>query len=361
MVVDSSALVAILLDEPEKQDFIDRLAEAKDPIMSAATLLEASIVMHAKTGSPGIDDLDELVATAGIRCVAVDAAQAEAGRRAFLAYGKGRARAGLNYGDCFSYALAKVHRRPMLFKGDDFAQTDIEPAGDVDRPSKPGTSRQRVPSEVGTAPGVKAGDGWIALEIGDVDAIDWRRTGIHWRPMRWALGAEIVGMAVFTGELPGEAVIEPHNEVDDGRGHQEIYVVIRGEARFVLDGVEVEAPAGTFLRVDPDVDRTATAADPDTAILALGGESAFRASGSEWIERARPHIGTDPVRAREIIDDLQRELPGDRAGDVGEALMAIARGDEPRARAIIAGLVTALPELRGVLQRDPDLSALLCG
>jgi ribonuclease VapC len=128
VVIDTSALIAILLGESEAQDFIELIASAEDPVMSAATLLEASIVMHAKTGQAGILDLDELIAAAAIRCIAFDATQAAIARRAFLAYGKGHAAAGLNYGDCFSYALAKALGRPMLFTGRDFPQTDIEPS-----------------------------------------------------------------------------------------------------------------------------------------------------------------------------------------------------------------------------------------
>ena len=128
MVVDTSALLAILLDEPEKDRFIARLAEAGDALISAATLVEASIVMRTKTGDEGVGDLDELVAAAAVRCVAVDSAQAYLARDAFARFGKGRAPAGLNFGDCFAYALAKSLGRPLLFKGTDFARTDVTPA-----------------------------------------------------------------------------------------------------------------------------------------------------------------------------------------------------------------------------------------
>jgi ribonuclease VapC len=128
MVLDTSALVAILADEPERTDFIRLLAGADDPLISAATLLEASIVMQARSGQGGVEDLDQLLQTAGVRCVAVDAAQALAARAAWTRYGKGRAPARLNYGDRFSYALATTLDRPLLFKGGDFAQTDVRRA-----------------------------------------------------------------------------------------------------------------------------------------------------------------------------------------------------------------------------------------
>jgi ribonuclease VapC len=125
MVVDTSALVAMLLGEPERDQFITTLAEAKDPLISAGTLLEASIVIQSKLGEVGLADLDELLATAGVRCVAVDLAQVHAAREAFARFGKGRDAAGLNYGDCFAYALAKVTQVPLLFKGEDFRRTDL--------------------------------------------------------------------------------------------------------------------------------------------------------------------------------------------------------------------------------------------
>lgn len=128
MVVDTSALLAVLLGEPERDPFIAVLADAQDPLISAATLVESSIVMRAKTGDHGVADLDDLLAAAAVRCVAVDDLQAHLARDAFARFGKGRAVAGLNFGDCFSYALARATDRPLLFKGDDFRRTDVTPA-----------------------------------------------------------------------------------------------------------------------------------------------------------------------------------------------------------------------------------------
>jgi ribonuclease VapC len=128
MVIDTSAFLAILFGEPERDRFIELLADADDPLISAATLVETSIVMLAKTGPNGVSDLDELMAAAAVRCVAVDSDQAHLAREAFTRFGKGRAPAGLNHGDCFSYALARAIGRPLLFKGDDFARTDVTTA-----------------------------------------------------------------------------------------------------------------------------------------------------------------------------------------------------------------------------------------
>jgi ribonuclease VapC len=128
MVLDTSALLAMLLAEPERDTYVALLADADDPLISAATLLETSIVMLATTAEAGIQDLDELLATGGVRCVAVDEHQARLARDAFARFGKGRSPAGLNVGDCFSYALARAANRPLLFTGDDFGKTDVTPA-----------------------------------------------------------------------------------------------------------------------------------------------------------------------------------------------------------------------------------------
>ena len=128
MVLDTSALLAMLLAEPERDTYVALLADAEDPLISAATLVEASIVMLAKTAEAGVRDLDELLVTGGVRCVAVDEEQARLARDAFARFGKGRSSAGLNFGDCFSYALARATNRPLLFKGDAFSTTDVTPA-----------------------------------------------------------------------------------------------------------------------------------------------------------------------------------------------------------------------------------------
>lgn len=199
----------------------------------------------------------------------------------------------------------------------------------------------------------------MAVTLDEVERVNWRRTGISWHPVRRVLGADIVGMSGFTAARPGQLVIEPHTEVEDGRGQQEVYVVMRGRARFVIDGAELDAPAGTLVRVDPQARREAIAIDPDTAVLALGGESTFEPSPSEWIERARPWILADASLAHEIIEDLRRERPEDRAVDVGEALLAVGRGEEDVAREIVGRLVAESPRLREILEDDPDLRPLL--
>lgn len=125
MVIDTSALVAMLTDEPGAPDF--EAAVEVDPVrlMSTASYLEAAIVIETRFGESGGRELDLWLHRAGVNLVAVDADQADAARAAYRRFGKGRHRAGLNYGDCFAYALAKTSGQPLLFTGDDFAHTDI--------------------------------------------------------------------------------------------------------------------------------------------------------------------------------------------------------------------------------------------
>lgn len=125
MVLDTSAILAVLRDEPERRAFNEAIEASERRAMSTATLVEASIVIEARYGAEGLRDLDLFLAKADVELVAVDVEQAHAARRAFSEYGKGRHAAALNYGDCFAYALAKILRAPLLCKGDDFVRTDI--------------------------------------------------------------------------------------------------------------------------------------------------------------------------------------------------------------------------------------------
>lgn len=129
MVVDSSAIVAILLEEPEQRAFARVIRADPDPVASVASLVECSIVMHRRDGPMGLARLDQLLRKAGIRHVPVDVEQALAARRAWVRFGKGNSPAGLNFGDCFSYALARTLERPLLFKGGDFTRTDVTVVG----------------------------------------------------------------------------------------------------------------------------------------------------------------------------------------------------------------------------------------
>jgi len=126
MVIDTSAIAAILFGEQEAPRLEGAIEDNPIRLLSAANLLEASLVVEGRYGEPGGRELDLLIHIAGVEVVSVTQAQVEIARRAFRRYGKGRHPARLNFGDCFAYALAKSSGEPLLFKGDDFTHTDVE-------------------------------------------------------------------------------------------------------------------------------------------------------------------------------------------------------------------------------------------
>ncbi len=130
VVLDSSVLVAIFKAEADSLQLTERIASYKRRVLSAATWLEAAMVCEsAAPGSGGDADFHELIADLGIEVISFTPEQARLAFAAFKHFGKGRgAKVSLNFGDCFAYALAKELVAPLLFKGDDFAQTDIERA-----------------------------------------------------------------------------------------------------------------------------------------------------------------------------------------------------------------------------------------
>ena len=126
MIVDTSAIIAILRGEPEAAAFVDALAASTSSSMSAGTYLEASVVVDANRDPVLSARFDELVEAAGIEIAPVDALHARVARQAYRDYGKGSGHpAGLNFGDCFAYALARSSGDSLLCKGDDFVHTDI--------------------------------------------------------------------------------------------------------------------------------------------------------------------------------------------------------------------------------------------
>lgn len=125
MVIDSSALIAILLDEPERQTFAAAIQDDPRRLISGASLLETTLVIESRFGEVGGRELDLLVHRISGAVADVTSDQIDLARDAWRRYGKGRHRAGLNFGDCFSYALARQSTEPLLCKGDDFRHTDL--------------------------------------------------------------------------------------------------------------------------------------------------------------------------------------------------------------------------------------------
>lgn len=125
MVIDSSAIVAILLEEPECESYIAQITAAERRLVSAVSVVETGIVLESRRGDTGVREFNLFLHEAQLEIVPVDAEQAEAARTGWRKYGKGRHPAGLNLGDCFTYALARTAGEPLLAKGSDFAQTDL--------------------------------------------------------------------------------------------------------------------------------------------------------------------------------------------------------------------------------------------
>ena len=128
MIVDSSAVLAILFDEPDARRHAAAIMGAHPCRMSVANVLEASIALERRGGEPAAQDLDTLLQRAEIELVSVTVEHLEEARRAWRRFGKGNHPAALNFGDCFAYALARTTGEPLLFKGNDFSRTDVDPA-----------------------------------------------------------------------------------------------------------------------------------------------------------------------------------------------------------------------------------------
>jgi ribonuclease VapC len=125
IVVDTSVIIAIVFREPERQLFYDKILDDGSAHISAVSYMEAGMVLTSRLGDAGEQVLDQILHKTNISVTPVSPSQAKVALEAFRRYGKGRHPAGLNFGDCFSYALAKSTGQPLLFKGLDFAKTDI--------------------------------------------------------------------------------------------------------------------------------------------------------------------------------------------------------------------------------------------
>lgn len=128
MIVDTSVVVAILREEPGHREFYEKIVDTRDNRISAVSYVEASMVMMGRHGESIMKKLERLLLELEVVSTPVSVEQAHIAVDAFRRYGKGRDRAGLNFGDCFSYALAKSAGEPLLFKGTDFGRTDVDVA-----------------------------------------------------------------------------------------------------------------------------------------------------------------------------------------------------------------------------------------
>lgn len=129
MVLDTSAILAILFDEPERGDFNRRIEADPVRLLSAGNRVEVALVVEGRKREAGRVDVERFLVEASVEVVALTPEHAEIACEAFRRFGRGRHPAGLNLGDCFSYALARATGEPLLFKGNDFAKTDVTRAG----------------------------------------------------------------------------------------------------------------------------------------------------------------------------------------------------------------------------------------
>jgi hypothetical protein len=183
--------------------------------------------------------------------------------------------------------------------------------------------------------------------------------GLNWHPIRPLLGVRAIGISAYSARPAGETVVEPHDEASDGRGHEELYVVITGAARFTLDGDALDAGVGTIVLVRPGVHREAVATEPDTLVLAIGGPPTFAPAGSEWLELARPHFESDPARAEALLDRGIEEVPDSAAIPFGRSLLAAANGRTEEALEHLRLAASRDPRLRAEAEREPLLASIL--
>jgi tetratricopeptide (TPR) repeat protein len=197
------------------------------------------------------------------------------------------------------------------------------------------------------------------LRIDELDRIPVEE-GLEWRPIRRRLGIRAFGMNAYTAEKVGDLVVEEHSE---GSGHEEVYVVLSGLARFTVDGDDFEAPAGTIVYLpDPQVLRSARSQEDGTTVLAVGGwrDKAFEPSGWEWRFEAEPL--SDAGRHEEALAIMQDAL--DQFGESGAGLYHVARyearaGRKDDAAAHITRALELNPEYREYAEKDDDLAPLL--
>ena len=182
------------------------------------------------------------------------------------------------------------------------------------------------------------------VRLDDIEAIPGPGT-LTWRPVRSTLGIEAFGTNAYTAEEAGVDVVEPHTENPE-LGHQELYFVARGRARFILDGEEHDAPAGTYVCVpDTSTHRHAIAEEAGTTVLSFGGPPLFKPSAWEWTFRAANLKKTDPDAARALLDDGLGKHPDSPSIHFEYACWEAEFGDKD----------AALEHLRRSIEREPEM------
>ena len=204
--------------------------------------------------------------------------------------------------------------------------------------------------------------GWQVRNVDGLDAIPVGE-GLVWHPIRRPLGIRAFGVNAYTSEAIGRQVVEEHDETGSGAGgHEELYVVMRGRARFTIDGEILDAPAGTLVFIqDPKLKRVAIAEEEETLVLAIGGEAghAYAVSAWEFVFAARPLVETGRLPdAIELLGEGLREHPGN-AALLYHLARAESRGNRPLDALVhLQAAVRAQSEYRERARHDPDFDPI---
>ena len=181
---------------------------------------------------------------------------------------------------------------------------------------------------------------------------------LTWRPVRLTLGIEAFGTNAYTAEQAGVDVVEPHTESPE-LGHQELYYVASGRARFILDGEEHDAPAGTYVFVpDTSTHRHAVAEEPGTTVLSFGGPPVFKPSAWEWTFRASDLKRRDPEAARKLLEEGLEAWPESPSILYEFGCWEAQHGDKEKALDWLRRAAETEPKIRDWLNEDDDLSSL---
>ena len=195
------------------------------------------------------------------------------------------------------------------------------------------------------------------MRLEDIEAVPGPGT-LTWRPVRLTLGIEAFGTNAYTAERAGSDVVEPHTESPE-LGHQELYFVARGRARFILDGEEHDAPAGTYVFVpDTGTHRHAIAEEPGTTVLSFGGPPTFKPSAWEWTFRASHVKKTDPEAARKVLEEGLEAWPESPSIYWELGCWEAVQGNKDAAFEWLRKALAREPRMREYLETDDDLSTL---
>jgi cupin domain len=198
--------------------------------------------------------------------------------------------------------------------------------------------------------------GFATVHLDELEAIPGPGT-LTWHPVRAALDVRAFGCNAFSATRAGDDVVEPHDETT--HEHEELYFVARGSARFTIDGESFDAPAGTYVKVEPQAHRHAVAVVVPATVLSFGGPRTFTPSAWEWTLRSAALADSDPQAARAVVDDGLRHHPESPGIRIARARLRLAEGDEQGARDDVRDALERQPEAIELVHTHPALAALI--